>query len=303
MSKNAESFLKKTLGEDFLESLGTALFKSEIYKPGSRTITDTNDLYQGLKIVPRALLSLLIRELSPMQIGDTKEVKIPMADDAMIRATKHERDSFSGEVLQRNVKLVDFMHRSIPGLGLVLLSILELYNIEDLDKEHNIDHDQEARIQKIVEDRLQLFSLVNQVVDGKLLQRDAVQQLLMSKLNEMTQEHKQIKEEHKEIKEEAKPTIVVLTPKKKSPLSDFIERRKKKKEHFVDMTKGEARECPDCGKTIFNDSGFSACICYGDVGKVYLKKTEGGFKVSFGRKWDAENIEMLLEVLRSKKNG
>jgi regulator of replication initiation timing len=304
MAKNSESFLKKTLGDDFLESLGTDLSKSEIYKPGSRTITDTNDLYQGLKIVPRVLLNLLIRELSPMQIGDTKEIKIPMAEDAMIRTTKHERDSFSGEVLQRNVKLVDFLHRSIPGLGLVLLSILELYNIEDLDKESPIDNDQEARIQRLVDERLQMHSLVNQVVDGKLLQRDAVQQLLMSRLNEMSQEHSQIKKEHQEIKEENKPTIVILEPKKKvRPLHNFVENRKNKKEHFIKMEKSETVSCSDCGQDIFSEGVYSGCICFGESKKLRVKKSEDGYVIRFGRDWDIENIEMLLEVLRDKKDA
>ena len=38
MKKNAEAFLSKTLGSDFLESLGTSLSKSEVYKPGSKTL-------------------------------------------------------------------------------------------------------------------------------------------------------------------------------------------------------------------------------------------------------------------------
>jgi hypothetical protein len=37
--------------------------------------------------------------------------------------------------------------------------------------------------------------------------------------------------------------------------------------------------------------------------KVFLKKTEDGIKVSFPKSWNSENIEMLLEVLRSNKNG
>jgi hypothetical protein len=301
MSKNAESFLKKTLGDDFLESLQ----KFDLWKPDTKSVTDHNELFQGLKIVPKILLSFLIKELTPMNIDDTKEIKLPVASDSLLRVTKHGPDVYSGEIIDNNKKLTEFKFRPIPGIGLVILSAYELYNIEDLDKEHNIDHDQEARIQKIVEDRLQLFSLVNQVVDGKLLQRDAVQQLLMSKLNEMSQEHKQIKEEHKEIKEEAKPTIVVLSPKKNLPLSDFIEHRKKKKlnkkEFIIDICKGETRECPDCGHTVFDGSGISSCICFGEFKKLSLKKTETGIKISFSKKWDVGNIEMLLEVLRSKK--
>jgi hypothetical protein len=309
MKKNAEIFLNKTLGKDFLESLGTSLSKSEVYKQGTRTITDTTDLYQGLQIVPKALLSLLIRELSPMQIGDTKEIKIPGKEDTIVSATKHERDSYSGQIIQNNVKIADFLHRSAPGLGLVLLTVLELYDIEDLDKEHNVDAAKEAEINHIIDERMNLHSLVNKVVDGKLMQRDAVQQLFMSKLNQLSHEHQQIKEEHKEIiqpKEEPKPVVIVLAPKKR-PLADFVENRKKKldkKEHFIQLEKSETVSCSDCGQNIFSNGMYSGCICYGeDNKKLYIKKSEGGYNIKFGRGWDVENIEMLLEVLRSKKNG
>ena len=88
MKKNAEAFLLKTLGGDFLESLGNSLSKSEVYKQGTRTITDTDDLFQGLQIVPRALLSLLVRELSPMQIDDIKEIHIPGMENTFVRVSK-----------------------------------------------------------------------------------------------------------------------------------------------------------------------------------------------------------------------
>lgn len=311
MKKNAEAFLIKTLGSDFLESLGESLSKSEVYKQGSRTVTDTDDLFQGLQIVPRALLRLLVRELSPMQIGDTKEISIPGREDTTVITTKHERDSFSGQIIQRNVKINDFLHRSIPGLGLVLMTMLELYDFEDIEKESCAQPDKQAEINRIIDERLNLHSLVNKVVDGKMMQRDAVNKLFMDKLSQLYKEHQEIKEDHKEImapKEEPKPaTVIILQPKKTRPLSDFVENRKKKldkKEFSIEMAKSETIDCPDCSQTIFNGSGISSCICYGnDMGrKVFLKKTEDGIKVSFPKSWSPENIEMLLEVLR-RKNG
>lgn len=309
MKKNAEYFLKSTLGDDFLESLGDSLSKSEIYKQGTRTITDTNDLFQGLQIVPKALLSLLIRELSPMQIGDTKEIKIPGKEDTIVITTKHERDSFSGQVLQNNVKISDFLHRSIPGLGLVLLSILELYDAEDLGAEISpVNSAKEAEINRIIDERMNLHSLINKVIDGKLMHRDAIQQLLLSKLSQLSEEHKEISKEHEEMskpKEESKPTVILLAPKKR-PLEEFVENRKKKlskKEHFIQMEKSETVSCPDCGNSIFSNGLYSGCICFGDNKKLHIKKSEDGYKISFGKGWDAENIEMLLEILRNKTNG
>jgi len=310
MKKSAEAFLAKTLGNDFLESLGNSLTKSEVYKQGTRTITDTDDLFQGLQIVPRSLLSLLVRELSPMQIEDIKEIHIPGLEDTFVRVSKLERDSYSGQVFQRNVKINDFMHRSLPGLGLVLMTVLELYDFDDIEKVPSVSKDQEKQINKLIDERIHLHSLINQVVDGKIMQRDAVNRLFLDKMSQLYKEHEQIKQDHKEImgqpKEEPKPAVVViLQPKKNRPLSDFVENRKKKlgkKEFSIEMAKSETVDCPDCGQTIFGSSGISACLCYGnDMGrKVFLKKTEDGIKVSFPKSWNADNIEMLLEVLRRK---
>jgi hypothetical protein len=310
MNKNAEAFLIKTLGGDFLKSLGENLSKSEIYKQGTRTVIDTNDLFQGLQIVPRALLSLLIRELAPMQIDDNKDVEIPGKEHTVMKVTKHERDSFSGQVIQNNIKIYDFMHRSIPGIGLVLMSLLELYNVEEID-EHQAEPSREGEINRIIDERMNLHALVNKVVDGKLMQRDAIQQLFVAKLNQLSQEHKKIVEDHKEImaaKEEPKPAaIIIIKPKKPRPLEEFVENRKKKlnkKEHFIKMEKSEAVSCGDCGQSIFSDGIYSGCICYGENNKkLHIKKSEDGYKIRFGRGWDVENIEMLLEVLRGNKNG
>jgi hypothetical protein len=303
VKKNAEVFLIKTLGDNFLESLSISLSKSEIFKPGTRSITDTNDMYQGLQIVPRTMLNLLVRELSPMQIGDTKEISIPGQEKTIVSITKNERDQFSGQIFQNNVKINDFINRSIPGLGLVLMSVLQLYSMDDLEQD-SIPQDKQSEINRIIDERLNLHSLVNKVVDGRIQQKDAIQQLLMARL---TEEFAKEKAAAQPVEAPKPPVVIILDHKKSRPLSEFVENRKKKlgkKEFSIEMTKSEIVDCPDCGQNIFNKSGISACLCYGqDMGrKVFLKKTEDGIKVSFPKSWSPENIEMLLEVLR-RKNG
>jgi uncharacterized protein (DUF2225 family) len=86
------------------------------------------------------------------------------------------------------------------------------------------------------------------------------------------------------------------------PLQAFLENRHKK-EFVVQLLKSEEVSCPDCGTKIFNGYTINPCICYGDHGKIFLKKTEDGIKVRFSKKWEFENIEMLLDVLRKKNNG
>lgn len=309
MSK-ADFFLNKTLGEDFTESL----VKAEIWKPGTKSVNDLEDMRIGLKIVPRTIMSFLIRELSSMEIGDNKRISLPVADDASMNVTKHERDQYSGEIDQAGKKITEFKFRSLPGVGLVLMSTFELYSVDDLDKKSASSEDIDSKVQKLIDERLALHDLIERVVDKKLMQKDAVNSLVLRKLTEELEKEKaskpneskedspiEIIEKASELNE-SKEDFPIEIPKKGSPVKEFLQKRQSKKEFSFQMAKGESVNCPDCNKEIFNKTGFSGCICYGpDMDKkVFIKKTENGIKVSFPKSWDIENIEMLLEVLQKK---
>lgn len=303
MSNNANNFLKKNLGEDFFESLS----KAELWKPGTKTVVDTQEIATALQIVPRTVMAILIRELTPMAIGETKDIKLDVpGEPAAMNVTKHERDVYSGDIKQDNKILVDFKYRSLPGLGLVIMSAFELYSADLLTQAgpaQDSHSDIDERVQRLIDERLQLQDLINKVVDRKLMQKEAVQHIVLSKLTEAMHESPAPQSEHH--LEIAKKEQVLETKKKVSPLKSFLEaRNKKKNEYSVEMSKGETVNCPDCKKNIFDGKLFSGCICLGDdmERKVFIKKTEDGIKVRFSKGWDAENIEMLLEVLR-RKNG
>lgn len=298
MSNEANSFLKKALGDDFFESLA----KVELWKPGTKTTVDHEEIKTALQIVPRVVMSMLIRELSPMSIGETKEIALgglPFRESfvdgsAMMRVTKHERDVYSGEIIDENKAVVDFKYRSLPGIGLIILTSFEMYDISKLkDAEHeDLKDDAAEKIQKIIDERLALHDLIGKVVDKKITEREAVSKMFLSKLTE-AMDIKPV-EKAEEIKK----------PKGSPKLQQFIDSRKSKKKEFsIELTKGETVDCPDCGKNIYNGSLFSGCICLGDdmERKVFIKKSEDGIKVRFSKGWDQENIEMLLEVLRRKR--
>lgn len=331
MSKNADSFLRKNLGDDFFESLA----KVELWKPGTRTTVDHEEVKTALQIVPRTVMALLIRELSPMNIGETKDLDLFVGADAKLKVTKHERDVYSGEIEQGNKRVVDFKYRSLPGIGLIILSAFELYDMDTLaDAQHReiVDgkgSDDGDKVQKLIDERLAINDLVHRVVDQKLQQRDAVNHMMLARLTEELEKNK---------KDIAAVTAIATDPgnahadeymrgmanglivadaivnkkhdpkfveaKKKRPLQEFLDARKDKKEFVVHMAKGETVDCPDCGHNVFNGAIFSGCICLGNDmdRKVFIKKSEDGIKVRFGKGWDKDNIEMLLDVLR-KKNG
>lgn len=333
MASGADYFLKKTLGEDFFESLQ----KFDLWKPGTRTVLDHEEIKTALMIVPRVLMGVLIRELSAMAIGDTKEIHLPVgAAPAMVRVTKHERDVYSGEIEQENKKVVDFKYRSIPGVGLVVMSAFELYDTSKLlESEHKENHseDNSQKLQDLIDRRLALHDLIDRVVDKKMEQREAVNKMFLSRLADELQREKKAEqianvtkiatEEPQAKKDEYfrgianglqvadsiandKEPQFIDPIKKGSPLKNFLEKREKKSskpEFSIEMVKGETVSCPDCGGHLISGEVFTGCVCLGDDmdRKVYIKKTEEGIKVRFGRGWDQENIEMLLEVLRSKR--
>jgi hypothetical protein len=311
MSSKVDQFLAKTLGEDFFESLQ----KVELWKQGTRTTIDHEELRTALQIVPRTVMALLIRELTPMNIGENKEIHLFVGGNALLRVTKHERDVYSGEIEQDNKKIAEFKYRAIPGVGLVILSAFELYDMNTLADHQNEDlkDGMSEKIQKLIDERLALHDLVGKVVDQRLMQKDAVHQLVLQKLTEAIHLVNEKVDNLSTKTNVAMATAEVANHKveemkklKGSPLKDFLEARKNKarpKEFVIEMAKGENVTCPDCQKNIFDGQIFSGCICLGDdmERKVFIKKTEEGIKVRFSKGWDQENIEMLLEVLRRKR--
>jgi hypothetical protein len=309
MSSKAAYFLNKTLGEDFDSSLQ----KFELYKPGTRTVIDHEELRTALQIVPRAIMALLIRELTPMGIGESKEIRLPVESGATLHVTKQEHDVYTGKIEHDDNNIatrrapMDILYRSIPGIGLIVMSAFELYDADMLEEKHpQVSEDMSSSVQKLVDERMALHNMVSQVIDKKLMERDAVQQLILAKLSHVVSEPKT---------PPVAPTVITNIVKiknkvesdKGSPLKKFLEERKKKKkpkEFHVQMYKGETVNCPDCGNSIFDGIAFSGCVCLGDSrnGKVYIKKTEDGIKVRFGRGWDKETMEALLETLW-RRNG
>ena len=315
--------LKNILDDEFLETLAKS---ADLYKIGSNSVLDPIEIMIGLRVVPRAVMSMLMSELMPMAINTSKEIPLPFGADAFIRVNKNASDDYTGSVYSKNKLVYDFQNRSIPGLGVILLTTFELYDVEKLaDKkpEDPAKEDIDKKVQKLIDERMELHSLVGKVVEEKMAQREAIHKLMMSKLNEVIATKSvaipPIATSAPSIATladgrgvgpiEVKPSDIAkkeATPKKGSPLKVFLERKKKPKIlHHVEILKSETIYCNDCGQAIFNGkSGYSGCICFGENAnsKIFLKKTENdGIMVSFSRNWSGENIEMLLEALRKGK--
>lgn len=317
--------LNNILDEEFLTTLAKS---ADLYKIGSNSVLDPEEIRIGLKVVPRAVMSMLISELAPMEINTHKDIKLPFGNSAYMSANKNAADDFTGSVYDNNKLVYDFKNRSIPGLGIILLSTFELYDMDELSKPHEQkSEDIDKKVQKLIDERMELHSLVNRVVEDKLAQREAIHKIMMAKLSDAMQKHVSsdpIKEAERvegtsagpilphvsagvgPLKVDSKDIIKKeIKSKKISPLKAFLERKKSKpKEYHVEMAKSETVGCADCGQTIFGDSGFSGCLCFGldQNRKIWIKKSEDGVQIKFSRGWDPDNISLLLEALR-RNNG
>lgn len=333
-----DSFLKKALGEDFFESLQKSF---EIYKPGTRTTLDPEEMKTALQIVPRTLMSFLVNHLSPLKVGDNHRTELPLQESGVfLNVTKLERDQYIGSIEKAGKIITDFKFRSIPGIGLVIMSAFELYDINKLIDPPKVEEDVSAKVQTLINERLAMHDIVSQVVDKTMAEREALNKLMLMKLtDELNATRDELERERVRLagagaaaigyakdvkpgdyghsaslddvnrlydeKERLRKENEVLKSNMKGSqkLKSFIEGRKKPQEFSIEMAKGEHVNCPDCGKNIFDGQVFAGCICLGDdrERKVFIKKSDDKISVRFSKGWDAENIEMLLEILRRKR--
>ena len=242
-------------------------------------------------------MAILLKELIPMRVGESKEIILPLENGVVLHIQKLERDVYTGHISGELKTLAEFQYRSIPGVGLVIMSTFELCEVESI-KPDNMSEDLNLRVQKLIDDRLSLHSLIGQVVDKKILERDAIEKLVLLKITQLFAP---------QLAEEA-ISVENIEPKEKvsDKLKKFLDLKKKQKSNdfSIYMAKGESFSCPDCAKEIFANNEYNGCICMGENqdSKVFIKKASNGINIRFSKSWDKENIEMLLDILRKKHN-
>lgn len=305
---------KKLLGEDIFEEIK----KSEaIFKPDSKTALDPDEIKVALQIVPRAVLGLLIAHLKPLQVGGNIELQLPFAD-AKLHVNKISHDVYSGDISGNGRRITEFKYRSLPGIGLILMSTFELYEVADLDKiknEKNSEIYDVNKLHEIIDERLRLNALIRNVVDQRISEREAIQKLINERLSEHFADveeededeeflHSEDDGESVEILSNSEEDIMDSTAKK-SKLREFLENREKKRQEQVELDKNEKISCPDCKTNLYKgEDSFKLCICFGEHYNkdIKIKKTENGkFKFKFPKSFDTDNVELLLEAIKSNK--
>lgn len=301
----ALEFIKNTIGEDGLNSL----LKTELVKESTQTVVDHEEVRTALNIVPRTVLAFLNEHLKGMSQFEVKEFKLPVEQESYINVKKLDNDVYSGYIHSGGKILARFKHRTLPGIGLIIMTTFELYDVDNLLIAQDISQDRAKEIDKIIDEKLAMRRMVEMVVERKLEERDAIENLINRRLYQMIKEY----ERDREIKRAELPKntidVVVIEPKKmnkvekpkrKLKLKEFLEKRQAK--HLVSLEKSQTVYCPDCLSPIVNNLKYRGCVCFGENmgSELSIKKTENGVLVEFDDSWTPENIEMLLSVLRKR---
>lgn len=303
MNKKEIKLIEHLLGRDIFDHLEKSEITGGIMKLNTNTAIDPSEIKIALQIVPRSVLTYLFMNLKYRSTGDAIELKLPFAD-AILNVNKLSPDNYSGEIIKDGKKLSEFKYRSLPGIGLILMSSLELYDVAQLDEIKPSDyHSEKAQgLQDIIDERIKMYDLVQSVVDRRLMEKDALKELVRQRL---TQEIFSIPVPPKMV--EQVPTHhedeSMQEPNKKSRLKQFLESRENKHQQNVELDKTEI-SCPDCGCSLYKgEDKINLCVCFGEFAykdiKI-IKNEDGSVKVKFPKKFGIDNIEMLLDSLKNK---
>ena len=290
--------VKSILGDDIFAELK----KSAIYKPETKTALEPEEIRVALEIVPRSVLAFLFAHLKNRDVSEVIDLDLPWALNAKIHINKLGADNYSGEITKDGKKMYEFQHRSLPSIGLILLSVFELYDLDMLNeiKEKPAApavQSQIERLQDVIDERLTMHSLIRDVVDRRLSEREAIGRLIKEKL---TAHIADVQEKIEESKEE-----VPVEDGKKSKLRQFLESREAKRQEPIEMDKSENIKCPDCKGVLHkkDSSEIIPCVCYGEFMSKSIKmekSADGKVKIKFPKSFSIDNIEMILDALKKQ---
>lgn len=284
MNERQIKLIAKTLGSDFISDLKEC------------EICGVDGTKIELQIVPRTVLAYLVLHLKGKEVGSVSDLDLPFAENTKLNVTKFSKDNYSGKLIQGDKEIAQFKYKTLAGLGLILMSSLELYDIDQLKVEKQPE---EKGLQALIEEKLYLHALISDVIEKKLSQRDAIKQLVDAKLNQSVVEANEPKEA-----EEPEQTIEIEVPDKKSKLRAFMEKRESNKVRIIDKLQKSEIKCPDCKTTMYDGKdSIRLCICYGEHRNKEIKIQKGEndrIKLQFPKDIEIEGIDMLLDTIKNK---
>lgn len=293
--------LNKYLGESFFSELQ----KSEvgpILKEDAKVSVFPHEMMIALQIVPRTVISLLVQHLKPLKPKEHTVIPWYLENGICheIRVQKISSDLYSGEITGEGRVLARFQYRSLPAVGLVIMSTYEMYDKETnkqdtVNPEFNYD-----KVQSLIDEKIRLQMTIESVVNKKLSEREAVKQLIDQKIKDYLRTSEEIKanllslptedleqetsndhsneeeseEEAQQDSSEGEPSVKdidvdkeVMEPAKvkKGKLKKFLEesksKTKKNEKQTVDINNSKDLHCPDCQKKLYKSGDSHIEFC------------------------------------------
>ncbi len=305
------SFVKAVIGDEGFEELR----KNQIFRASTNTAVVVEELYAALRIVPKALLSYLVQKLRPLSPGEEAVIEIPGHEGAYIQLTKQDSDVYIGQFIRQGKLLHSFKHSTIPNIGAHLVTYFEMYDKMIEDEQSNESESIDRKIHRMIEEKLALRDLISDVVDKKMQEKEAIQQMVMNRITSSltvpkeptvtieVQEDGEFELDKKEEKTSMEPHKQKLHDMR-SRLSEINKSKKDMSKSEVIVVNNKEAHCPDCRKKIFTKSeGYHGCVCFGEdmKSKIYMAKTEDGkIALRFPKKWNPDNVKMFLDILNKK---
>lgn len=291
--KSQKDLIKNFLGEKFISSLQKEEMASGIYKPSANVSIEIDDIYTSLKIVPKFVLEWVYENIKYMKKGDNRDLSIPSCwTDGVehnLHIDKHDHDVFSGEITANGDKITSFKYRSLPAIGLILLSTFELYDIEKLDEKKDLKHipqHSSSDIDRSILNALKLKMAIQSVLDGEKEEKEAINDVINSRIPDIFAGTMQ------KSKKTKKPTAV----------REFVSKIKNKTSVVLD----KSIKCPHCNTELYKsgDKSITLCICYGEFMNKTLKLTKSessNASLDIPKGFGGFNLEMLLEAIKMNK--
>lgn len=129
--KNIE-LLKALMGEQPYEALAKALDKIP-----TKSVVDLQELHASLKVVPKALISWLIKELKPLKAHENVEIQLPFQDNCYMLINKQMNDVYNGHIRDGGKIIHEFKLTALPQLAAHIMSTFELYDEEQVNDDTN----------------------------------------------------------------------------------------------------------------------------------------------------------------------
>lgn len=110
------------MGEQPYEALAKALDKIP-----TKSVVDLQELHASLKVVPKALISFLIKELKPIPEHGNKEIDLPFKENCFLLVNKQTADVYNGHIRDGGKIIHEFRLTALPQLAAHIMSTFELY--------------------------------------------------------------------------------------------------------------------------------------------------------------------------------